>query len=618
MNWGEGPVIRIPVEPGKKEKESPEPARLVRVEMEGKKGMVARAWVFPEEVPQDQVQDLARRLRVPPLVARTLIRRGLSDPGAASRFLDPALDNLHDPDLFRDMEKACRRIHKAVVDGEPILIHGDYDADGITSTALLLKLLRFLGARADWHIPNRITEGFSFSPAVLERVKKEGFRLCVTVDNGTSAVREISGLAARGCQVIVTDHHEPGPELPPALAMINPKLQGCTYPFQGLAGVGVAFKLAWGLARVFSGSRRVSPPLRRFLMRAMGWTALGTVADVVPLLEENRVFLRHGLPILSRDPGPGLSALMEICNLSGREITARDVAFRLAPRINAAGRMGSAEKALRLLLAGSREEALPLALELDQANRARRAVEQRILREAREILSARPDLAEAPILLLAREGWHVGVVGIVAARLCEELGKPVALCALGKDQARGSARSPEGFPIHLALARAEDLLLSHGGHARAAGLAFDPALLEALQERLARVGEEMGRSVPPLYLDARVNLGELTPDVVEALRKLGPHGSENPPPLFAGCGLVVAGHPRVTGYGGKDLSFLVRQGEVVLEARAPMGAGPLAGRIARGMKLSLAFTPGIARERRQVEILVKDVQENIPQEIRVQ
>ncbi len=611
MNSGNGPVIREGLEPGKEEKESPAPTR------EGKKGMVSRAWVFPEEVPNSRVQDLAWRLKIPLLVARTLIHRGLSDPAEASRFLAPAMANLHDPDLFQDMEKACRRIHQAVLRGEPILVHGDYDADGITSTALLYKLLRFLGAKAAWHIPNRLTEGFSFSPAVLERVKKEGFRLCITVDNGTSAVEEIAALRREGCPVIVTDHHEPGPELPPALAMINPKLPGTTYPFPGLAGVGVAFKLAWGLSRVFSGSRKVTPPLRRFLLQATGWTALGTVADVVPLLEENRVFLRHGLPVLSRAPGAGLATLMEICNLSGKELTPRDVAFRLAPRINAAGRMGSAETALRLLLAETREEALPLALALDQANKNRRVVEQRILKEAREILASRPDLAEAPILLLAREGWHVGVVGIVAARLCEELGKPVALCALGPDQARGSARSPEGFPIHLALARASDLLTSHGGHARAAGLAFEPALLEALQERLAQVGEEMGRSTPPLYLDARVDLGELTPEVVEALQKLGPHGSANPPPLFAGCGLVVAGHPRVTGYGGKDLSFLVRQRDVVLEARAPKAAGTLGGRISRGMKLSLAFTPGIARERRRVEIVVKDVQEETVQEIQV-
>ena len=576
MNSGKEPVIREALEPGKDEEEGRAPTR------EGKEKMVSRAWVFPEEVPRGRVHDLARRLQVPPLVARTLIRRGLSDPVEASRFLDPVMGNLHDPDLFQDMEKACRRIQQAVVEGESILVHGDYDADGITSTALMVQLLRFLGARAAWHIPNRITEGFSFSPAVLERVKRESFRLCITVDNGTSAAEEIAALGKAGCEVIVTDHHEPGPELPPALAVINPKLEGCSYPFKGLAGVGVAFKLAWGLARVFSGSRRVSPPLRRFLLQAMGWTALGTVADVVPLLEENRVFLRHGLPVLTRNPGPGLEALIEVCNLEGREITARDVAFRLAPRINAAGRMGSAEKALKLLLSGSREEALSLALELDQANKARRVVEQRILKEAREILAARPDLAEAPILLLAREGWHVGVVGIVAARLCDELGKPVALCSMEGNQARGSARSPEGFPIHLALAKAGDLLLSHGGHARAAGLAFEPALLEPLQERLARIGEEMGRSAPPLYLDARVDLGELTPEVVEALKKLGPHGSANPPPLYAGCDLEVAGHPWVTGYGGKDLSFLVRQREVVLEARAPRGAGTLAGRIFSG------------------------------------
>ncbi len=585
--------------------------------------MVTRAWVFPEEVPPGRVQDLARRLRVPPLVARTLIRRGLADPEEASRFLEPAMANLHDPDLFRDMEKACHRIHQAIRRGEPILVHGDYDCDGITSTALLHQVLDLLGARVSWHIPNRLTEGFSFSPAVLERVKREGFRLCVTVDNGTNANEEIGALVDSGCQVIVTDHHEPGRELPPAMALINPKLEGCSYPFPGLAGVGVAFKLAWGLARVASGSRRVTPPLRRFLLQAMGWTALGTVADVVPLLEENRVFLRHGLPVLSRSPGPGLEALMEVCNLTGREITARDVAFRLAPRINAAGRMGSAEKALELLLARSREEALPLALALDQANKARRSVEQRILKEAREMLAARPDLAEAPVLLLAREGWHFGVVGIVAARLCEELGKPVALCAIEKDRARGSARSPEGFPIHKILEKAGDLLLSHGGHARAAGLSFEPALLEALRERLAEAGAEMEGTAPPLYLDAKVELGEITPEVVRALQKLGPHGSSNPPPVFAGCDLVVAGHPWVTGYGGRDLSFLVRQKEVVLEARVPQGARRMAGRISRGMRLSLAFTPSLSYQRKSVEILVEDIQEQngkdpLTKEIRIQ
>lgn len=569
--------------------------------------MVTRTWRVAPLPGAETVAELAARLDVPPLLARCLIRRGLSDPDQATRFLEPGLGHLHDPDRFLQMGPACERIWRAVERQERILIAGDYDADGITSTAVLLDFFGLIEYPVRWYIPDRVVEGFSLGPALLERAAAEKIGLCITVDNGIGAVAEVAELKRLGCDVIVTDHHEPGPELPPALATIAPKAPGETYPFKGMAGVGIAFKLAWGLARRFTGRQMVAPAFRRFLLEAMGLVALGTVADVAPLVDENRVLVLFGLRALNDAGWPGLHALRAVSRADKRALGAWDLAFRLAPRINAAGRMGSAEPALELLRCRDPIRAGELARELDRANLERQRIERRILQEASGMLAEEPALLEDPLIVLGSPSWHPGVIGIVASRLLEEHQRPIILVALQGPIGRGSARSPAGFPIHRCLAEVGDLLLSHGGHPRAAGFKLAAERFPALRPALVRAARAMATERPALDLDAEVRLEEITSDLVTGLERLGPHGEENPPPLFAGHGLTLAGHSRLCGYDSQDLSFLVRQGSAVHRAVIRKGARAYGGTLTEGSILSLAFTPRRSPADGEIELYVKDM-----------
>jgi len=547
-------------------------------------------------------------------VALLLVRRGVADPEAARRFLRPDPSQLHEPDLLPGMEAATARIAAAVKGRERIAVYGDYDVDGVCGTAVMMRVLAALGADAVAYLPHR-TEGYGFNDEAVRRLAADGVRLVVTVDHGSRAHGEIALARSLGMEVVVTDHHLPGDgPVPPAVAIVNPRCTGSAYPFPWLCGTGVAFKLAWAVARRVSGSARVPAPLRSTLAESLSLVALATVADVVPLVDENRAAVVYGLALLRRSPSPGIRALMEVARLTGTEPTAEDVGFRLAPRLNAAGRLGHADRALELLLTADPDRARALAEEIDGENTSRRDLERRIAAEARAVVPLSPGGEPPAGIVVASDAWHLGVVGIVAARLAEEFHRPSVVIAMDGPAGRGSARSVAGFHLERALAACGDHLLTHGGHAAAAGLAVARDRVAPFAEAFRRHAEEhlpAGDREPSLLLDARVPLGELEPGLVRALDRLAPHGEGNPPPLLLAEGLRVVGSPRVMGRGGEHLAFHVRDGAGAVRRAVFFGGAPRLPEILAGAPgdLSLAFRPEIDRFRggAEVQLMVRDV-----------
>ncbi len=501
-------------------------------------------WVIPP-APRAEAERIADALGLPPLVALLLARRGILDPDAARRFLRPDIAHLHEPDLLPGMKVGAARLAAAVRDRERIAVYGDYDVDGICGTAVLLSLFRTAGADAIPYLPDRRTEGYGFNADAVRRLAADGVKVICTVDHGSRAVEEIALARDLGVDVVVTDHHLTGDGAPPAaVAVVNPRSasEGEPYPFPWLCGTAVAFKLGWAVARVLSGGHRVAEPLRVRLTESLALVALATVADVVPLVDENRVMVVYGLALLRRNPSPGIRALLEVSRLADREPTVEDVAFRLAPRINAAGRLGDAGRALELLTTEDEGRARTLAAELESENRARKEIEQRISAEARARVPLGPDGEPPAGIVLAGEGWHAGVVGIVAARIAGEFHRPSVVIAMDGEGGRGSARTVNGFHLERALAACGAHLVTHGGHAAAAGLSILRESVEEFSAAFARHAEEHFTGEdrhPKLALDAIVPLGHLDAPLVRALERLGPHGQGNPAPLLASEGLTV-------------------------------------------------------------------------------
>jgi single-stranded-DNA-specific exonuclease len=556
-----------------------------------------RPWILARPEPRD-VAALARGVGSD-VLATLLAVRGFTDLERARVLLAPSAMQLHDPLLLPGVAEGSARLARAVRDGEPILVHGDYDVDGVTGTALLMRLLELVGARAAWHIPNRLVDGYSFGPHSLARARATGARVVISVDNGTSAFETIAELREAGVETVVTDHHEPPPPhptwgaLPPAAAIVNPKLPGSSYPWRELCGAGVAFKLAWGLAQELSGGGRAREDLRRFLMDATAYVAIATVCDVVPMLDENRVFAHFGRRALAATANPGLAALLEVAGLAGRELTAEDLAFGIGPRINAAGRLGSADRAVSLLLAREPDAARNLARELDALNARRKEVEAEVLVQARRAAAAYADPERHPVLVLAGQGWHQGVVGIVAARLVDEWHRPAVVIGLDGETGRGSARSVAGFSILEPLLAAREHLLRAGGHAQAAGLEIRAdrvaAARQAICERARALLEENGRADTGLAIDLELPFGRMTRELMRELERLAPHGPANPAPVFVSQGLRLAEPPRAVG-DGSHLLLQLRSGAHALKAMAfKMGARQ--DELRMGAPLAVAYTP---------------------------
>ncbi len=491
-----------------------------------------KRWQVQPERPEE-VKELSVRHGLPPLVACLLLNRGLNGAEDIQAFLDPVLERLYPPFGLADLEIAATRLGQAVRRGEPVAVYGDYDADGITATSVLTQFFTELGLTCCNYIPDRLKEGYGLKLGGLKELASKS-RLLVTVDCGISDTAEVAWARDQGLEVIVTDHHEIPAELPPALAVVNPKRGGPDYPFGDLAGVGVALLLALGVRAElrsegwFTGRRE--PNLKSYL----DLVALGTAADVVPILGENRILVSQGLKVLEESRRPGLVALKEVTRLEGKPISFRDVVFRLAPRLNAAGRLGQARCALELLLCDDLAQARLQANYLHNLNRQRQALEETMLKEAAALVR-REKLAQRPVMVLAREGWHPGVLGIVAARLAEEYHHPVALVSLQNGTGRGSARSVEGFHLFKGLRACAEVLSRYGGHAAAAGFEVAATDLHVLQEKLEQAFQEQMGPEPPrptLKVDALVHLAELNREFFQHLERLRPFGPGNPSPVF--------------------------------------------------------------------------------------
>ncbi len=469
-----------------------------------------------------------------PTIARVLAGRGIVTPEMAHRFISASLADLHDPFLLLDMDRAVSRLAEARDTGEKVCVYGDYDVDGITSVALLMSFFSAVGISCFYYIPRRLEHGYGLSAEGLTAVAAQGAKVVVTVDCGISAVAEATLSGSLGIDLIITDHHTPSSQLPDAYAVINPLRSGSPFPFKALAGVGVAFNLLMGLRKtlrdhgVFSAS--VEPDLREFL----DFVALGTIADVVPLQGENRTLTRYGLKVLESSSRPGIQALKDVAGVTG-EVTCGAVGFRLAPRLNAAGRLEDAALGVELLLCDDPKDAARIAAELDASNSERQSLERDILEGALGMIRKSPNLKGRHSIVLASPGWHPGVIGIVASRIVDLYHRPTILIALQEGSGRGSGRSIPGFHLYQALNACSDHLLKFGGHRQAAGLSIEEATLTAFVEHFDQVAAgELSQDdlVPELSLDGELSPADLTLDLLDQLLPLQPFGMGNPEPLF--------------------------------------------------------------------------------------
>jgi single-stranded-DNA-specific exonuclease len=501
-------------------------------------------WLIPDVDPQ-AVHNLAAALRIQPLTARVLLNRGLQDPDSARRFLTPSLEHLHDPHLLAGMHQAVARLRAAIQAKEKILIYGDYDVDGTVSVVILKKAIELAGGAASYHVPHRIKDGYGMRSEVIERAAAMGVRLIISVDTGIRALEVVRGALELGIDVIITDHHLPEAELPPALAVVNPNRRDCSYPNKNLCGAGVAFKLVHAL---LAGEPWPQDKLERMLKSFLKLVAVATVADVVPLLGENRVIVKYGLEGLHRAYNPGLKALLEVSGLlDGRAPTARQVAFQIAPRMNAAGRMDDAENVIRLFLTDDLECARKLAANLHSLNQERQQTEADIVCLVLDECSKVPITDAECALVFSGPGWHRGVVGIVASRLVERFCRPVFVLSEENGETQGSGRSIAPFHLLDALESMPDLFTRFGGHRQAAGVSLPSASVAEFRRRLNAYASERLTADdfrPYLAIDAVVDLKELTTGpAIEEILAMAPFGFGNPAPVLAMLGAEVAATP---------------------------------------------------------------------------
>ena len=562
--------------------------------------------------PFDGSEALGRSLRVHPLVAQVLHNRGLDDPAEAGGFLDPKLSDLHDPELLSGAVEAAERIARAVSDGKKIVIYGDYDVDGITGTAILHALGRMVGANVDYYVPHRLEEGYGLNIDAVDKLIADGIEMLVTVDCGVSAVEAVARAVDAGLEVIVTDHHSVGDELPPAGAIVHPSLPGSEYPNANLAGAGVAFKLAWQVARTICGSNRVDAKMRQFLLDATCFAALGTIADVVPLLGENRVLATYGLSGLKGTEHIGLRALLESAGLTGEKLDAYHVGFVLGPRLNAAGRMGHARLAVEMLTGASPERSGEIAQYLEEQNLERRKVQDEITDQAVEMIEAQElDAPGRRAIVVGGENWHGGVIGIVASRLVGRFGRPVIVISLGDDVSRGSGRSIDGFNMYTALTACGGDLEGFGGHAMAAGLTIDRRKFQAFSDAFVGYASShisAEQLTPVLEIDAATTLADLSYATVRSLTKMAPFGRGNAAPVVEVKGCRVLTRPNRIGRSGTTISMTLEQDGANMRA-VGFGMGDLADALVGVNIVNVAFEPQLNtfRGNTTVQAVLRDV-----------
>ena len=569
-----------------------------------------RRWrIAPHDV--TQVRELSRTLRISPLVAQVLSARGCATAGEAELFLAKKLADLHDPELLPGVSEAADRIVAAVQQGRRITIYGDYDVDGVTATSLLWHCLQLAGAKVDYYIPSRLEEGYGLNCEALRTLHAEDpSRLIITVDCGVASVAEASLARELGLELVITDHHQFADELPAAAVVVHPRLPGA-YPFGELCGVGVAFKLAWAICARLGDGKKASPRMREFLKSAVGLAAIGTIADVVPLVGENRVLVHYGLGSLKERASPGLRALLAISNLAEKPaLQAEDVAFTIGPRINAAGRLGQARLAVELLTTENAERATVLAKYLDELNKNRQTVERKMLKQAKELVAEHPEWADHRALVLAHPEWHAGVIGIVATRVAEHFQRPAILIALDGRQshAQGSGRSFGGFNLHAGLCMCREMLVTFGGHQAAAGLKIEPQRLDDFRAEFVSAvasAESAMTNGADLAIDAEVRLADVHHHAVIELERLGPFGASNRRPVFAATEVELVGAPKKMGEGERHLSLMVRQFGSTLRGVA-FGKGEWADELAKASgPVSICFEPTINHFRGEEKVEFK-------------
>ncbi len=560
--------------------------------------MRERLWIF-RQVSSAQQAALAQALSISPITALVLLARGVTTLEEAGRWLALHTEPSHDPFLLPDMERTVDRLHRAVEQGERICFYGDYDVDGVSATSIYLSFFRSLGANGHVYIPHRLHEGYGLNEDAIWALHRDGVSLVVTSDCGTTSHREIELANRLGLDVVVTDHHQPDEHLPPAMALLNPYRTGTAYPFKGLCSGGLAFKVVQAYQMKYGADFSLD--------MLYDLVALSTIADIVPLQDENRRFVREGLAQLSRGARCGIRALKQMAGIA-RDCTAETVAFKLAPRLNAAGRLAHALLGVQLLTTESDLEARRLAEELERLNRERQQIEEQITTEAMSAIDR--DDPPAAIVLGAKQ-WHLGVVGIVAARLVERFHRPAVVMAVNeRGIAKGSARTVPGFDLYQALTACRDLLVGYGGHPTAAGLTIQEAHIPEFRERfasLAVAASNGGQRVPALHVDAEVNLTEVNLRLIRELGTLHPFGAGNPEPTFAVRNLSVL-NARVVGE--KHLKLTVRQGNSMTFDSIGFGLGALAERgLASRRPVDLAFVPEMNRWNGydRIQLRIRDV-----------
>lgn len=559
---------------------------------------------------------LANKIKNAPLLGQILHNRGVDDPGEALSFLTPKLTELHDPLELPGVDVAAERLARAARDGEKIVIYGDYDVDGMTGTAILHQAINLVGGNVSFYVPHRIEEGYGVNADSLRQLVTDGAKLIVTVDCGGSDGEVLSGAMSGGCDVIVTDHHIIRGAPPDVTAVVHPALSpaGGAEPYGNpyLCGAGVAFKLAWEMLRKICGTTRVSNEMRNFLLDATCLAALGTITDVVPLVGENRVLATFGLKGLPAARNTGIRALLESANLTGETLDAYHVGFVIGPRLNAAGRMGHAQLAIELLTTNSPTRGREIADYLVGQNTQRQNVERKITQQAREMVSAaRLDEPENFAIVLSSEGWHAGVIGIVASRMVDSYHRPAVIISIDGDVAQGSARSIDGFHMSDALAACGEHLISYGGHAMAAGLKIAADKIDDFTQAFAEYARRHlseSQLTPTLRIDAETTIPALSRNVVEQLERLAPFGAKNPRPIVALRNCTLLGAPKRMGRSGNTIGMLLQQGETTMRA-VGFNMGDLADALAGVRKVDLAAQPVLNRfnGNTNVELHLRDV-----------
>ena len=552
---------------------------------------------------EEKVKEIENKYHINNLLAKILVNRGITTEKNIKEFLNPTRKDFYNPYLMPDMEKAVERILKAIEDKEKVLIYGDYDVDGITSVTVLKSFLEERGLNVDEYIPNRLDEGYGLNKPAVEKIANEKYTLMITVDCGISAIEEVKYANDLGLEIIITDHHEPGERLPEAIAIVDAKRKDNKYPFRNLAGVGVVFKLIQAI------SEKIGLEEKEYL-KYLDIVCIGTISDIVPLVDENRVIVKLGLKLVEQTRNIGLKTILQ---LSGyQKIDSTTISFGIAPRINACGRMGHQEEALKLFLSTNKEEVTQLAEKLNEYNRQRQEKEKQIFSEALEKIKKK-SINEDRIMVIDGENWHHGVIGIVASKITEMYFKPSILLCFEGDEGKGSGRSIPGFDLHEALTRCDESLEKFGGHSMAIGLSVKKDKLEDLRKKLDDIAKEkqIDKIVPILKIDAQVELKDINMQIVESLKQLEPFGEENKVPLFVFKNLKIDSIRALSE--GKHIKLTLKQGNQNLINAMGFNLGELTNDYRIGDKVDVVGSLEINKfnGEESIQILLKDMMKSI-------